>query len=96
MKKEEETRLVIQVRPNARQNEILGFRERVLHLKIAAPPVEGRANQQLVEFLGEILGVAKSRVIIEKGKTGRRKLVSISGLNEENVYSLIKDRLAAN
>ena len=88
----DKARLVIRVQPNARQNEIVGFREGVLHLKIAAPPVKGRANQQLVEFLGEILGVAKSRVIIEKGKTGRKKFVSIRGLNMEDVNNLIKNR----
>ncbi len=90
---EEEARLVVQVRPNARRNEVLDFREGVLYLKIAAPPVKGRANQQLIELLGEILGVAKSRIIIEKGKTSRRKLVSISGMDEAKVNSLIKDRL---
>ena len=75
---------------------MLGFREGILYLKIAAPPVKGRANQQLVKFLGEILGIAKSRVVIEKGKTGKRKLVNIGGLNEEKVNSLIKDWTAAN
>jgi uncharacterized protein (TIGR00251 family) len=87
--KEEEARLAIQVQPNARRNEVLGFREGVLYLKIAASPVKGRANRELIEFLGDILSVAKSRVTIEKGTTGKRKLVSISGMNQEQAKNLI-------
>ncbi len=87
--KEEVTRLVVRVQPNAKQNEVLGFREGVLHIRIAAPPVKGKANQELASYLGDILGIAKSRVSVEKGTTGKRKLVSISGLNKEQVTSII-------
>jgi uncharacterized protein (TIGR00251 family) len=87
--KNEETRLEIRVQPNARKNEIQGFREGVLYIKIAAPPVEGKANKELIGYLSDILGIAKSRVSIEKGVTGRNKLISIIGLNQEQVKGII-------
>jgi hypothetical protein len=54
----------------------------VWHLKIAAPAVEGKANKELVEFLSEILSVSKSRITIEKGATGHRKLIALEGITQ--------------
>ena len=54
-------------------------------MKIAAPPVEGKANIELVDFLSEVLGVSKSRITIEKGTTSRRKLIAMEGLTEAEV-----------
>ncbi|MFC1921331.1 DUF167 domain-containing protein [Chloroflexota bacterium] len=87
----EEAKLVIRVQPNARKNELQGFREGQLYIKIAALPVEGKANQELVSYLSDILGIAKSRITVEKGVTGRRKLISIAGLNQERVNAIIAD-----
>ena len=75
----------IQVHPGAKKNEILRFVEGVWHIKIAAPPVEGKANKEMIEFLSDILGVSKSRITIEKGTTSRKKLVSIEGMTEAEV-----------
>ena len=94
--KEEQARLAIQVQPNARQNEVLGFRQGILHIRIAAPTVRGAANQELIKYLGDILGIAKSRVIIEKGITGKRKLINISELNQEQVTRTINDWIEEN
>ena len=71
--------------PGARKNRVLRFEDGVWHIKVAAPPVEGKANAEMVEFLSEILGVSQSRISIEKGTTSRRKLISIEGLTEERV-----------
>lgn len=77
------------VQPNARRNEIKGFREGILYLKIAAPPTEGKANRELVTYLSEILGVAKSLISVEKGQKVKKKLVSISGLDLERVTDIL-------
>ena len=73
---------MLRVKPNAKQNQLLGFKEGVLHIRIAAPPVEGKANDALIKFLSERLGVSKSRVSIEKGLTGRTKTIVIHGLSQ--------------
>ena len=63
----------------------------VLQLKIAAPPVKGKANQELIKFLSDIMGVAKGNLTIEKGATSRRKVISIQGLGQEEVLGRIRE-----
>jgi hypothetical protein len=81
----ERSRLWIYVHPGARRNEVQGKQDGVWHLKIAAPPVKGRANQELLAFLSDVLQTSKSNLTIEKGLTGKRKLLSISGLTPEQL-----------
>ena len=81
----EKTKIWVQVHPNARCNEVQGEKNGIWQLKIAAPPVRGRANQELVRFLSDVLQMSKSNLEIEKGLNGRRKLIDISGLSLEQV-----------
>jgi uncharacterized protein (TIGR00251 family) len=83
--KEEKATIVVQVQPKSSRNRVTGFEDGVLHVKIAAPPVKGEANRELVRFLSDILGTAKSNITIEKGLTSRRKVVGISGMGQEEV-----------
>ena len=76
-------KLALKVTPGAKKNEILGWEDdypqvgRVLKVKIAAPPVEGKANKEIVLFLAKFLGVTKSSVEVVHGTSGRIKLVEI-------------------
>jgi uncharacterized protein (TIGR00251 family) len=81
----EKTKIWVQVRPSAHCNEVQGEKDGIWFLKIAAPPVRGRANQELVKFLSDVLQISRSNLEIEKGLTGRRKLMAISGLSLEQV-----------
>lgn len=83
--KEEQATIVVQVQPNASQNKVTRFEDGVLHLRIAAPPIKGKANRELIKFLSAILGVSKSSITIEKGLTSRRKVVKIEGVTQEEV-----------
>jgi uncharacterized protein (TIGR00251 family) len=78
-------RISIQVHPGAKKNAILRFQDGVWHMKIAAPPVEGKANKELTEFLSVVLEVSKSRITIEKGTTSRKKLITVEGVTEAEV-----------
>ena len=74
--------LVCKVTPNARRSECLGWgadeRGRpVLQVKLAAPPVDGRANEELVRFLVEVIGCAKGAVRIVRGTSGRVKTLEV-------------------
>ena len=89
----EKVKISVRVQPNAGKNEISGFRDGVLFIKIAAPPVKGKANQELVAFLGGILGIARSNLTIEKGLTGKRKLICITGLTQRQVIECIQNKL---
>ena len=76
-------KLALKVTPGARKNEILGWEDdypqvgRVLKLKIAAPPVEGKANKEIILFLAKALKVSKSSIEVVHGTSGRIKLVEI-------------------
>ena len=76
-------KLALKVTPGARKNEILGWEDdypqvgRVLKVKIAAPPVEGKANKEIVLFLAKALGIPKTAVEVVHGTSGRIKLVEI-------------------
>ena len=76
-------KLALKVTPGAKKNEILGWEEdypqvgRVLKVKIAAPPVEGKANKEIVLFLAKALGIPKTTVEVVHGTSGRIKLVEI-------------------
>ncbi|MBR5889812.1 MAG: DUF167 domain-containing protein [Akkermansia sp.] len=76
-------KLALKVTPGAKKNEILGWEDdypqvgRVLKVKIAAPPVEGKANKEIVLFLARTLGLPKTAVEVVHGTSGRIKLVEI-------------------
>lgn len=76
-------KIALKVTPGARKNEILGWEEdypqigRVLRVKIAAPPVEGKANKEIVAFMAKTLGIPKSSVELLHGSTGRIKLIQV-------------------
>jgi uncharacterized protein len=78
-------RLAVKITPNAGRNEVTGFKEGVLQIKIAAPPEKGKANKELVDFLSERLGIRKSTILIIKGQTSRNKVVSIETLSNEEI-----------
>ena len=92
-KSDKTVRIAVQAHPGAKRNEIVRFDDGVWHLKIAATPKEGKANKELIEFLSEILDISKSRITIEKGATGHRKLISIEGLTQEAVEERLSKML---
>ena len=71
--------------PNAARNELVGFSEGVLRVKVAAPPVKGKANKELIAFLAQKLGLSKGDLTILKGHSSRNKLISIAGLTREEL-----------
>jgi len=77
----ENYRLAVKVTPNAGRNEITGFKEDVLQVRIGAPPDKGKANKELVDFFSKALGVKKSSILIVKGQTSRNKVVVIEGMS---------------
>lgn len=80
-----EAKISLLVYPNAARNEVLGFTNGILRVKVAAPPVKGRANRELIAFLSRLLDVGKGRVNIIKGYTSRNKLIAVDGLSQEEV-----------
>jgi uncharacterized protein (TIGR00251 family) len=73
-------RIRVLVQPRAKTSEAAGMHDGCWKIRIAAPPVDGAANEALVEFLAKRLGIAKSRVRVAAGAGARRKLVEIEGV----------------
>ncbi len=71
-------RLAVQITPNAKKTEVVGVLGDVLKLKLQAQPIEGKANEALIKFLAQTLGVARGAVVITHGQTNRKKLIEVS------------------
>lgn len=72
-------RLRVRVIARARKHEIAGARNRALLVRLAAPPVEGAANDALIAFLSDLLGVPNRQVRLVSGDRSRDKVVEIVG-----------------
>jgi len=73
--------LPIKAVPNAPRGEICGWLGDALKVKVHAPPVEGKANEALCDFLAEELKLPRRAVTVQHGDTSRQKLVRIEGLS---------------
>ncbi len=73
--------LELKVIPNAPRNEIAGWLGTALKVKIHAPALEGRANDELLDFLAEKLGVPRRQVTLLRGDKSRQKVVRLAGLD---------------
>ena len=74
-------RLRIHVQPGASKTEIVGRHGDALRVRVATPPVDGRANEALVRYLAERLDVPRRAIQIATGATSRRKVVDVAGIN---------------
>ncbi len=72
--------LPVKAVPNAPRSEVCGWLGEALKIKVHAPPLEGRANEVLCEFLAGELGLPRRAVTVQHGDTSRHKLVRIEGL----------------
>jgi uncharacterized protein len=82
-------RLTVKVHPRARRSAIAGRFGEAWKLDLAAPPVDGKANEECVRFFAELAGVPKSRVRIVNGATSRMKVVEIEGIAQDALERLL-------
>ena len=73
--------LRVHVQPRASRNEVVGWREGALAVRLTAPPVEGAANAELIDVLATALGVPKRSVSIVGGERARQKRVHVAGID---------------
>jgi uncharacterized protein (TIGR00251 family) len=86
--------LAVRVTPRASRNEIVEVQsDGTVKIHITAPAHEGKANEELIEFLADIFGVPKSRVDIVAGANGRDKLISILDMDAQEVHNRIVGHL---
>ncbi len=78
-------RFTVYVQPWASRSEVAGVHRDAVKIRLAAPPVDGAANRELVTFLAKKLGVPKSAIRIVSGERGRRQILEVSGITVRSV-----------
>lgn len=81
--------LRLHIQPGAKKTEVVGLHGEALKIRLAAPPVDGKANACLLAFIAERLGVAKSAVSLLSGDTSRAKRVHVIGVTDAAAKELL-------
>lgn len=82
-------RLTLKITPGAPRDEVVGELGDAVRIKLRAPPVDGKANDALVRFLAERLGLHASCIRLVAGATGRRKVIEVLGLDADHARRLL-------
>ena len=80
----------VQVVPRASRSEIMGEHDGALRVRIAAPPVDGAANQELVRLVARALGVPRSAIEITAGHAGKLKTLRVAGVRPSDLEAITR------
>jgi len=81
------------ISPRAKKSSIRGLRQGALSISLNAPPVDGKANKSLVDFISKLLGVSKRSISIITGKQNKQKVLFIQGVDRSDMIELIEAEL---
>jgi uncharacterized protein (TIGR00251 family) len=83
--------MIIKVRviPNSKRNEVVSRIGSILRTKISAPAIDGKANEELCDFLSDFFNVKRSMIFLRKGERGREKTIEITGRSEEDLNEVL-------
>ena len=82
--------IAVRLTTRASKNQIVGaLNDGTIKVRVTAAPTEGQANDELVKFLSDVLDIAKSRIEIVAGSTGRDKLISVLDMDAETLHKKI-------
>ncbi len=80
-----QAKVALLVHAGAAKSEVVNFTDGTWQVRVAAPPVKGKANKELVAFLSKVLRVSKTSITIVNGYTSRRQVLTIDGLSQDEV-----------
>lgn len=81
--------LSLHVQPGAKKTEVAGLYGETLKLRLAAPPVDGKANAALMTYLARQLGLPRSQLVLVSGLASRNKRVAIKGISAQQVTQIL-------
>jgi len=85
-------RIQVKVHPRAKRSAVAGKLGDAWKLDLAAPPVEGKANEECIRYLAELARIPRSRVRIVTGATARLKVVELDGVDQAELDQLLQQR----
>jgi hypothetical protein len=88
-------RIAIHAKPRAKKSRVVGVHGEALSLAIAAPPVDGAANKEVVRFLAELFGVPRGGVTLVRGTSARMKLLDVEGATVDSMRQALEQALRA-
>ncbi len=88
-----EVRVTILAKPGARLSAITGLSKEGVGVAVAAPPMDGEANAELIRFMAQVLGLRRSDLSLDSGARSRNKVLSISGLTVADVELKLKNAI---
>ena len=81
--------LSVRVHPGARKNGATGIHADAVKIALTAPPVDGKANEALIAFLADALGLPRARIVLVSGLTSRAKILRITGKSAAEVAAAL-------
>jgi uncharacterized protein (TIGR00251 family) len=81
--------LEIRLQPRGGRDQVMGERDGAVLIRIAAPPVDGKANAALIAFVAKTVGVPKGSVVIIRGETSRNKIIRVAGRAADDVRAAL-------
>ena len=78
-------RITVKVHPRAARTALTGRLGEAYKLDLAAPPADGKANQECIRFFADLAGVPRARIRVVTGQTSRIKLIEVGGLSQEEL-----------
>jgi uncharacterized protein (TIGR00251 family) len=81
--------LSLHIQPGAKKTEVAGIHGDALKIRLAAAPVDGKANAALIGFVAERLGLAKSAISLKSGQTSRRKVLEVTDAPADSAQRLL-------
>ena len=88
--KESNLTFAVRVQPRASQSAIVGEMDGALKVRLAAPPVEGAANEELIRFLAKLFDVPRQNVAIVSGATAKNKIIRVTGLTADTFLNTVQ------
>lgn len=80
--------LSLHIQPGAKKSSVAGLHGEALKIRLAAPPVDGKANTALVAFVAELLQLSRAAVSLKSGQTSRQKVLRVEGVDEKRLADL--------
>jgi uncharacterized protein (TIGR00251 family) len=90
LEKDGAVRFEVRAKPRAKKSKLVGSRGDAIAIALAAPPVDGAANDELIRFLAQVLGIPRRSVELVRGESSREKLVAVTGVAAAEVEARLR------